>query len=83
MGWGALRSPRLLLNLQRQIALRNSGECSVLDLQRLRRTMDCSLLNEALSASLGVFTNTGHAPSLSLLYFQSRWVAMPLTFSVF
>lgn len=44
LGWSALRSPRLLLNLQRQIALRNSGECSVLDLQRLRWTMDCSLL---------------------------------------
>lgn len=72
MGWGALRSPRLLLNLQRQIALRNPGKCSVLDLQRLRRTMDCSLLNEALSASLGVFTNTGHAPSLSLLYVHSK-----------
>lgn len=59
MGWGALRSPRLLLNVQRQIALRNSGECSVLDLQRLRRTMDCSLLNEVLSASLGVLQIQG------------------------
>ena len=66
MGWGALRSPRLLLNLQRQIALRNSGECSVFDLQRLRRTMDCSLLNESLIASLCVLRIQG-------MHFLSLW----------